>query len=657
MKFKIGAYLCLVTGLLVILSTGCRNEEELTPEQLTRAEIMANEEVLQSNDWNVQDLRVTVAYEIPAIPLLVNVANDNGMVMPGVYDSYAIFGNSDLQLNHTYNFTRDDVMLDSNGLGEFHKVGGYFLLNLTDMRLNLLKTDALRFSYNYQTEESIFTMTSEDVHTGRVSEAVDQLVIDALLSGNLDDFSSSVISFIGNNEHIAELIESFLYDLIHGKIAEISNNPEKSAELLANKIVELLEEVDWETLIYDASLSLLESLQVDDPEATAEVLSQRISDKISASFSSELLYDMLLPVLETFEEERLPVLATRIAELVYTAITVVLSEENIYNKIYPIWEQYSAVDSSAILALSDTLAGVASSYFFAADTLAEKLMPFVAKIDETKTFKLGELSQEIIDSVLVPTVDRLNGAFPGLDLEPDYASIKPVITSVLTALKVAIGASSVEELSATLANSIIGIMNVAIEKGFEKAFFRLQEIPSEQASSVLAAWISNLVEMTETIVVDFIEAKLNEVFEHFEADESAVMLSELIHNKLVKVFSEENIYQFVLPILVTLKEADAEKISEEIADWITDSDIISDNLSREELVAGISMVMEQVLGDMDPDNVSEQLVDLLLQNDLVTNLDGVILSKVLEIKAYQLFLKVKRNINSIEKIEITLIQK
>ena len=66
---------------------------------------MAIENLLRDNRWGFHDLTVSVKYESRAIPLLANVADENGMIQPGIYDSYAIFGNNHRQLNNTYEFT------------------------------------------------------------------------------------------------------------------------------------------------------------------------------------------------------------------------------------------------------------------------------------------------------------------------------------------------------------------------------------------------------------------------------------------------------------------------------------------------------------------------------------------------------------------------
>lgn len=98
---------------LVLFS--CQKEDPKTPEQLERDKIIATENLLRENTWGFHDLKISVQYESRAIPLLANVADENGMVQPGEYDSYDIFGNSDRQANYTYQFTRDKINRDTAG--------------------------------------------------------------------------------------------------------------------------------------------------------------------------------------------------------------------------------------------------------------------------------------------------------------------------------------------------------------------------------------------------------------------------------------------------------------------------------------------------------------------------------------------------------------
>jgi hypothetical protein len=293
-------------------------------------------------------------------------------------------------------------------------------------------------------------------------------------------------------------------------------------------------------------------------------------------------------------------------------------------------------------------------HFFDADTLSEKLLPFIQKIEDTPTRSLSSLAQEIIDSVLLPAIEQINEAFPGLGLEPDWTSIKPIISSVLTTVKAKLGSSTVEELSADLAGAIIDIMDLVLQKGFEKAIYSLQQIPADQAASVAASWITNLVEMAEPAVIDFIEGKLDEIFQKFEAEKAALELSVIIHAKILEVFGEENLYNLILPLLEAFQEADVEKIARTIARWIIDMGLIPEDLTEEELIAALTEGISELISKVNPDNVTQQLVDFLLNNNLVNILDGRILQLVLEIKIYELLGTVAGNVNAIDGIEIVL---
>ena len=651
----------LYTKVFVFISIGfffssCEKDTK-TQEQEEREEIMAVEDQLRNNQWSFYDISVSVLYESRAIPLLVNVADENGMVKPGVYDSYTIFGNSRRQLYHTYSFTRDDILLDTSNSEVSYKVGGYYVLNTSQLRIKPDSSRAVKFAYENLSEENKLILTASSVYTPEMIASINNAIIQMVLSDKPNDLATAFVDFLQGNEKVSKAIEQLLYNLIHGRIEEISQSPEETAEKLARAIVEKLGEIDWEEVLYERILEFMQNLQQENPEDRATELAQRVADKIEASLTKSEIYDVLLPVLEDFENESLPALASRLAATVYEKITEALSEENLYNRIYPIWEEIAGADSASVIEVADTLAGIVTAHFFDYETLRERMLPFVEEIDQTPTLKLSKLSQEIIDSVLTPAVVDINEAFPGLNLEPNWASTKPIITSVLTAIKAALGSSTVEELAGNLAEALIGVMDLAIQKGFEKAIYSLQQIPPEQAASVISSWITNLVEMAEQPVIDFIEGKLNNVFDQFEAQRAAEELAVLIHSKLLLVFSEENLYKLVMPILEAFQEADLEKIAETIAQWIIELDLISDNITEEQLVAKLAEIIGDMIGNIDPENASQTLVDLILENELVKQLDGKILKQVLETKIYELLYTIAGDLNAIDNIQLTIRQK
>lgn len=638
---------------LVLLFYACEDEKR-TPEQLDRDKIMDVENLLRDNQWGFNDLTVSVRFESRAIPLLANVADENGMVQPGVYDSYAIFGDNNRQLNYTYEFTRDDIMVDTAQGSDLNRVAGYYVLSTSQIRINPDSAHRMIFEYLNDSERNQFIMKTSSNYSEEFISSINTRIINSILTGKPTKLANAVVKMLQDNENVSEAIERFLYDLIHGKVEEITQSPEEISEKLARFIVDKLKEIDWEDLLYDKILEFLKSIKTDNPEERATELAKRAADKIAASLSQSNLYDALLPIMEEIENETLPVISSRIARAIYEKIATELSQENLYSRIYPVWDEFIIADSTTVIETADTLAAIASARFFDADTLTEKLMPFVQKIDETSALKLSALAQEIIDDVLIPAIDQINEAFPGLGLEPEWGTVKPIITSLLTAIKAKLGTATVEELSAELAKGIISIMDVLLQKAFEKAIYSLQQIPADQVASVLASWLTNLIEMVEQPVIDFIEGKLNEIFEKFEADKVTQELSAIIHAKVTDVFSEENLYNLFLPLVEAFQEVDLERIARVISRWIVDTGIMPEDLTEEELIAALTDVISQLIGNVDPDNVTQKLVDLLLDNNLVEALDGKILKQVLETKIYELLGRLAGNVNAIDDIVLVI---
>ena len=644
-----------LTIIFAMLLSSCNQDEDLrSPEEKELEKIKSTSELLQYNTWGFNDLIVDVKSEMRAIPLLANVADENGMVQPGSYHSYDIFGNDHRQEVYSYQFMNNKLFLDSTGRDEYHHIGSYMVLRSDEMAMALDSLKPVRYAYEYMVNEGIFTMTSDHLGNAIIHDAVNLLVAKAILSGKPTDIANAVVDKLLGNEEIQAFIQQLLYDLIHGNLEEITQNPEEIAQKLAELLVQKLKEVDWETLLYEKLVILLEELKVDDPEQAAQELADKIASRIETGVSQSDIYDAILPVLKEFENETLPKLVPVMAEAIYGVFTRAFSEENIYNKIYPIWIGFSQVDSSRIAEIADSLGTVLTEHFFDEEILAASLEPFIAILRSTPTAKIPALAQDIIDQVLIPLVDSINDSFPGLDLDPDWNSIKPVLTSALTVIKSSIGDQTDAEAAANLAEGIIGVMDLVISKGVETAIFRLQDIPADQASQVIAAWISNLVELAEPQIVAALEEKLNELADLFNAEELAEELSAKIHDKVLEIFSSENIYKLLLPVMERLSEINVEEAAQVITDWLLDLDLIKDNITEEEVLDALTGIIAGLIGEINVDQATQKLVDLILQSEITDHIDGDVLKRLIELKTYELLIKFGNDLNAIDTIELSI---
>ncbi len=647
----------LIVSVLFIslFISSCEPDQDLiTPDLDLIQKVKSTEILLRDNTWGFNDLVVDVKYEMRAIPLMANIADENGMVQPGKYTSFDIFGNEYRQEFFTYQFETAIINRDTTNTGAYHQLGYYNVLNKTEIRLNPDSAGLVRYKYNVSEDEKVFTITSDHLTNGIINEAVNRLITNAIYTGKPNDIANAIVDKILGNEEIQATIQQLLYDLIHGKIDEITQNPEDISQKLAELVLQKLKEVDWETLVYDKVLDILDKLQIENPEAIAQELAAQISNRIETNISQTAIYDAILPILQEFENETLPALIPVIAEAIYGVINNVFSEENIYNKIYPMWTAFSSVDSSSISQLADTLGSVVTSHFFNADSLAPLLVTFMETLRTTSTVQMPALAQDIIDNVLIPLVDNLNATFPGLELDPDWNSIKPVLTSALTVLKSSISGLTNEEAAASMAESIIGIMNSIISNGFESAILALQNIPAEQASQVIAAWAYNLVELAEPGVVAFLEEKLNELAELFNAEEVAENMAAIIHNKVMEVFSSENIYNLIFPIIEQISEINIEAAAQKITDWLLDLEIIKDNVTEEQVLEVLTGIISQLIGNINVDEASQKITYFILQSEIVQNIDGTVLKQLIELKIYEFLIDLGKEINAIEKVEFSI---
>lgn len=643
---------------IAILMLSCSEESEKSPAQIEREQVAEIEQYLQSNLWNFNNVEVEIKHESRAMPFMINLADDEGMIQPGVYDAYDIYGEDDVPSNYSYQFNSDkELLVDVDDEQDFNIIGKYSVLSTTEMRINLDTTNRILFAYEYGGVDNKLKMAATGIRNENLVDGINDRIFDAVLAGKPTVIADKLVTFLQENETINAKINELLYDLVYGKIDEITESPEEAAEMIAELVVNKLQDIDWEEILYDKILDFLQQLQVDDAEATARELAQKISDKIEASISYSDIYETILPIMQQVEEEKLPVLAERIADSVYGLIAAALSEENIYNKVYPVWDEFTQADSSSVTEVADTLSSIVTNHFFDKDELTQKLIPFIATVDETSTVHLSRLAQEIIDDVLIPVVDTINATFPGLELSPDWDEIKPYITSVLTAIKAALNTSTIEELSATMANAIIKVMDIATQKAFEAVIFKFQSIPADQVASIVASWVTNLVEMAEQPIIDFVETKLNDIFDAFDAQKVSEELAALIHDTIIELFSEDNLYKVLLPLLEALQDADMEAAAGLISSWIVDLGIISDNIDAEELVMKINEILIQLIGSMEPEIAIEKLVELIQESGVTENIDGSLLTKLLEIKIYDFMYIIARDINAVENIEITLLRK
>lgn len=652
---KITIYIALIFTLS--FASCDQNDDLRSPEDKQLENIQNTKELLQFNLWGFNDLVIDVNTEMRAIPLMANVADKNGMVQPGRYTSYDIYGNDHRQQNYTYQFIGNQFYLDSVGTSDFMKYGDYAVLRSNEMSLNIDSTSLVRYQYAYSTNDGIFKMTSGQVGNAKINKATDIRITKAIITGKPDDISNAVVDKILGNENVQESIQALLFDVIHGKVDEIAQNPEAIAGILADTIVQKLKAVEWETLVYDKLVQILDTLKVDNPEQAAQELAVKIANRIETGISPSDIYDNLLPILEDFENEKLPALVPVLSEAIYEAIANAFSEENIYEKIYPIWTAFSQVDSTSIALLSDSLGTVLTNHFFDVEDLSSSLEPFIVKLRNTSTVKIPALAQEIIDDVLIPLVDSLNASFPKLELDPDWESIKPVLSSALTVLKSSIDGKADTEAANEMAENLINIMNLVISQGVESALVKLQDIPADQAATVIAAWLNNLVVMAEPEIINFFTEKLNALVAMFNAQEIAEALSSKIYTKVMEVFSAENIYMVVLPIMERLSEINVEETAQLITEWLFDLGLIKDNVTEEQVVEALTAIISELIGNINVDEASQKLVDLILQSDFIDNIDGAILQQVLELKTYQLLIELDNDLSALEKVELSLIMK
>jgi hypothetical protein len=648
------SYILIVFAVLITFGS-CQKEDPLvSPDYRAIQKVKDTEILLRNNLWAYNDLVVDVQYEMRAISLLANVADANGMVQPGKYNSYAIYGNAKRQDRYSYQFSTSKMYRDTANGNAYYKMGFYNVLSNKDIQLNPDSLGRYTYAYQYKEDDDLFVLTSNQLTNGYINDFTSKLVANAILTDKPDEIANAMVDKVLNSQNVQDAMQQLLYDMIHGKVEGLTANPEKVSQKLAEVILQELQDVDWEALVYNKLVDILSELKVNNPQQAAQALAQQLASNIESSVNQADIYSAILPVLQNFEDETLPVLVPQLAQAIYSVMTNILSEENIYNKIYPVWESFAQVDSTEISSVADTLGSVLTVHFFDADSLASSLEPFIATLRTTSTVQIPALAQSIINNTLVPLVDSINASFPGMDINPDWSNVKTILSSALTVLKSSLAGKTDAQAAAELAQGVISIMDGIISSGVENAIQQLQAIPSDQASQVIAAWIVNLVDVAQPQIVAFLDDKLSDIADLFSAEETAAELSEQIKNKVLEVFSVSNIYDLIFPVMENLSDLDVEAVAEKMADWLTDLELIKSNVSEEQLLNALTDIISDLIGEINVDNATQKLVDAILQSDIVNNIEGSVLKQVLELKIYDFLLHVEQQLNAISNIEFSL---
>ena len=166
------------------------------------------------------------------------------------------------------------------------------------IRINPDSTGILTYDYTYDENEGVFTMTSDQLTNGHINKAVNQMIAEAIRSGKPDDISNAFVDKILGNEQIQAVIQQTLYDLIHNKLEGVTESPERISEVLAYAVMQKLKEVDWELLVYDKVLAMLNELKIETPDQAAQLVAQKIAMRIETGISQSDIYNTILPILQ-----------------------------------------------------------------------------------------------------------------------------------------------------------------------------------------------------------------------------------------------------------------------------------------------------------------------------------------------------------------------
>lgn len=121
-------------------------------------------------------------------------------------------------------------------------------------------------------------------------------MIDAISKSTPNKLGDLVAGLLFNNEKIQKLINDLIVSALAGELEFINEfDPEEAADLLAGKIIDALEAVDWEGKLSEFFKTELEKITNIDPDEVAGKISAEVVNAISEPFRERTFMIWFIP--------------------------------------------------------------------------------------------------------------------------------------------------------------------------------------------------------------------------------------------------------------------------------------------------------------------------------------------------------------------------
>ena len=572
--------------------------------------------LLQENVWNLEEFTISVKHEDIPPPILFGVAGS--ILNSGIYGLDEMVLDATDMKDYTLHFTPDRNMITSNGqidvLGD--SIARYFVFNESTIRISTDKTK-LNYSYIYDDQNKLMSMvlTADDAQS--LIQDVNDKLIKAISNKTPDKLGDLVAALLYDSESIQKLINDLVVSALAGKLEFINDfDPNEAAEILAGKIIEALQTVDWEGKLTELLKTELEKITNIDPDLVAGEIAKEVSEAVNELLSVENIYRLVQPFLNELATN-----PDRIAESISTLIVNeffnVFNEENLKPLIASAWNKFTELNEEQVGIIADTLTSVIENVWINEDQLSQLFLPFTKKIEETSLLAMGSLAAQTTDSLEV-LINKINQKFPDLNLQPDYDQMEGQIKALFIAAKPVIAlAGGAEKVATDLAKLIISefLNTEKLNQFFVSAINKLQTLDPELVGSTIAAWLVNIADDVAPEIIEYLAKLLSPILNNIDPEYTAFKIAVALNDFIVKNVTEDNIKTLIQPALDFIANINAELLAKFIAKAILSLDIIKD-VVNEENIAAILLPVLQSINETNAEDLVQSLINAVVDSGI-----------------------------------------
>ncbi|GJM64559.1 hypothetical protein [Persicobacter diffluens] len=568
--------------------------------------VQNTKQLLQSHIWTLEDFDIrTTNEEIPA-PILFG-ATENHALWPGL--------SSDESQDDPMSviFTPDRKVIASQGphdaLGD--SVSSYFVINDHLIRLSS-QAVSINYEYLYSAQEKEFQFYTDADGVMKLVHETNQKFISAVTEQTPQKVGDIIAALVYNNETIQQLINKLVVQALAGELSFLNEfDPEQVAQELAGKIIQLLQQIDWEQELTDILKPEFEKLNQIDPEEATQVVAQALAQYLQQALSEENLYEGILPLVLELKQHPEEGAAT-IAKLVNEIFLDFFDQEHISPIISEAWLKFSALDPQQVNQLAVELTRLLEAAFINEAELTQLCLPFIQKIEDTSLFEMGELAAATTDA-LRGLIDQLNQQFPDLNLDPDYETMEGIIKAAFITAKPIIGLSGVETVAQEVAQLILTqvLTTDFLQQSIMAALESLQKLDPQNVGATLGQWIAQLALEVSPALLSEVQQVVSPILAQLDAEGIASVIAASLSELVSEHLSPAQLEPLVFPLLEAISNVNAEALARLFAQSILELDAIKDLITEEKLVAILLPVLESVAA-INPEELAQSIIDAVV---------------------------------------------